>query len=155
MYDKLKNIDVKELELPETTFIRDIETKVFQGIVLQALSEIEGVCLLENSLFDSLLGRDLERLKGIHVEQDQKKHSVNIRVEVNIAYGLSIPEKAEEIQQAIVEAVSKFTGLHVASVHVVFKHLILPQEVTAQEEARKPIEEQLAALEAEEYDKGF
>lgn len=124
MYDKLKQMDTKELDLPETIFIRDIESKVFQSIVLQCLAKIEGVGLLEHNLLDSLLGREIERVKGIHVEQDQKKHSVNIRVEINVLYGISIPEKAEEVQNKIVEEISAWTGLHVACVHVVFKNLI-------------------------------
>ena len=83
MYDQLKNMDSREIELPDTVFIRDIETRVFQGIVLQTLAKIEGIGLLEGNLIDSLLGRELEHVKGIHVEQDQKKHSVAIRVEIN------------------------------------------------------------------------
>src|SRR5258706_6216828 len=98
MHDPLKQIDMKELELPETVFIRDIESRVFQSIVVQCLAQIEGVETLEGTLFDSLLGRDsLDGIKGIHVEQDQKNHAVNIRVEINVAYGSCIPDKAEQI----------------------------------------------------------
>lgn len=135
MYDPLKNIDTREIELPETVFIRDIETRVFQAIALQCLAKIEGIALIEGNLFDSLLGRDLERVKGIHVEQDQKKHSVEIRVEINIQYGVSIPEKADEVQSKLVEEVSHWTGLHVASVHVIFKDLIPLQGAAASEAA--------------------
>lgn len=124
MYDQLKNMDAREIELPDTVFIRDIETRVFQGIVLQSLAKIEGIGLLEGNLFDSLLGREIESIKGLYVEQDQKKHSVSVRVEINIVYGFSIPEKSEEIQMCLVEQISKWTGLHVASVHVIFKDLI-------------------------------
>lgn len=128
-----ENLDQKELNLPETSFIRDIETKVFQAIVNQCLSKIEGIGLQEGTLFDSLLGREVDRSKGIFVEQDQKKHSVSVRVEVNIAYGLSIPQKAEEIQTKITEEISHWSGLHVASVHVVFKDLIFAQQPAAEE----------------------
>ena len=125
MHDPFRQIDTKELELPDTVFIRDIESKVFQSIIVQCLSHIEGVETLEGSLFDSLLGRDsLDGVKGVHVEQDQKKHAVNIRVEVNIAYGVCIPEKAEEIQAKIVEDITHLTGLHVGCVHIIFKNLI-------------------------------
>jgi uncharacterized alkaline shock family protein YloU len=128
MHDKLKEIDFKELELPDTTFIRDVESRVFQSIALQCLAKVEGISLLEGTFFDSLLGREVENVKGIYVEQDQKRHSVNIRVEINIFYGLSIPEKAEEIQFKIVKEISNLTGLHVASVHVIFKDLIVKQK---------------------------
>jgi uncharacterized alkaline shock family protein YloU len=134
MYDKLKQMDKKELDLPETVFIRDIEGKVFQAIVLKCLAKIEGVGILENNLFDNLLGREAERVKGVHVEQDQKKHSVNIRVEINVAYGVSIPDKAEEVQTNVAREISAWTGLHVSSVHVVFKNLISPQPETGEEE---------------------
>jgi uncharacterized alkaline shock family protein YloU len=124
MYDQLKNMDV---ELPDTVFIRDIDTRVFQAIALQCLSKIEGIGLIEGNFFDSLLGREVERVKGIHVVQDQKNHSVEVRVEVNVAYGIHIPQKAEEMQEKLVEEMSKWTGLHVSSVHVIFKDLMLPQ----------------------------
>ena len=132
--DVLKNLDAREVELPETMFIRDIETRVFQGIVLRALAKIEGISLLEGSFIDSILGREIGNAKGISVEQDQKRQSVHIRIEINVAYGLSIPEKAEEIQSKVVEEVSAWTGLHVASVHVVFKDLLL---AAGEEEAEK------------------
>lgn len=124
MDNPLKQIDTKELELPETVFIRDVESKVFQSIVVQCLSQIDGVETLEGGLFDSLLGAGLDGVKGIHVDQDQKNHSVNVRIEINVAYGICIPDKAEEIQNKILQDISRLTGLHVGTVHVIFKNLI-------------------------------
>lgn len=124
MYDKLKQMDSKEIQLPETTYIRDIESRVFQGITLRCLAKIEGISLLEGTIIDSLLGREVERIKGIHVEQDQQKHSVNLRVEINVEYGISIPKKAEEIQNKIAKEITDLTGLHVSCVHIIFKNLI-------------------------------
>ena len=147
MYDQLKNMDAREIELPDTVFIRDIETRVFQGIVLQALAKISGIGLLEGNLFDSLLGREIESVKGIYVNQDQKKHSVDLRVEINILYGVSIPEKSEEIQTRLIEEISRWTGLHVGSVHVIFKDLI-PQKT---EESQAPEEK----AETGEFEEAF
>lgn len=124
MQNPLKQIDTKELELPETLFIRDIETKVFQSIVIQTLRQIEGIETLEGSLFDDWLGDGVDGIKGIHIEQEERTHSVTVRIEINVAYGLSIPAKAEEIQLRIVQEISRLTSLHVESVHVVFKNLI-------------------------------
>lgn len=124
MYDQLKNIDAREIELPETVFIRDIETRVFQAIALQCLAKIDGIGLIEGNLFDSLLGREVERVKGISVVQDQKNHSVEVKVEINVRYEVNIPQKAEEVQEKLAEEISKWSGLHVSSVHVVFKDLI-------------------------------
>ena len=141
MFDQLKHMDAREIQLPETVFIRDIETRVFQAICLQTLAKIEGIGLLEGNILDSLLGRELERVKGIHVEQDQKKHSVSVRVEINIVYGISIPEKAEEAQNKLTEEITRWTGLHVASVHIIFKNLLLPsQEEPEQREAAQGAE---------------
>lgn len=119
-----KKVDTKEFELPETLFIRDIENRVFQGIVLQCLSEVEGIGLVDGTLFDSLFKRGQESVTGIYAEQDNKTHSVNIKAEINIMYGISIPEKAEEIQTKISEEVTKITGLHVGFVHVIFKNIL-------------------------------
>lgn len=118
-------MDTKEFELPDTLFIRDIEGRVFQSIAMQCLAKIEGVACVEGNLIDSLLGRDsVEGIKGIHVEQDQKNHSVNIKVEVNVAYGVCIPDKADEIHTKLAQEISSCTGLHVGCVHVIFKNLI-------------------------------
>jgi uncharacterized alkaline shock family protein YloU len=146
MYNQLKQMDTKEVQLPETLFIRDIETKVFQALVLQCLTKIKGVALAEGNLIDYLFGRNSsERISCIDIEQDLKSHSVNIKVEVNIAYGVSIPEKAEEIQLKIVKEVGRLTGLHVGSVHVVFKNLIVATS----------LEEKVEKVVTEEYSDEF
>lgn len=126
MYDKFKQIDPKELNLPDTIYSRDIEGRVFQGIVCQCLAKINGISLVSGTFIDSLLGRDAqERFSGITIEQDEKKPEVKIKVEINIKYGVSIPDKAEEIQNKIVQEISVFTGLHVSSVHVIFKNIVI------------------------------
>jgi uncharacterized alkaline shock family protein YloU len=142
-------VDTKEFELPETVFIRDIENKVFQSIVLQCLSQIDGISLAEGNFFDHLLGRSAEGVKGIYAEQDDKNQTVEIKVEVNILYGTSIPKKAEEIQTIIAEEVTKLTGLHVSSVHVVFKNVI------SQEQANKQIPQNFTAPMGEDYSDAY
>ncbi len=121
---QIGKFDRKELDLPETVFVRDIENKVFQGIVLKCLERIQGISFVEGTFINSILGRDsLEGIRGIHTEQDNKRQCVSIRVEVNVSYGISIPKKAEEIQTRISEEIAKMTGLHVSSIHVVFKNI--------------------------------
>lgn len=129
MTDRKPIVNTKELEFPETVYVRDIDNRVFQGIVLRILSHIEGITLLEGNLLDSIMGRSgQENVKGIQCDQNMKDHTVNIKVEVNIHYGISIPEKAEEIQTKIAEEITKLTGLHVASVHVVFRSVVSENE---------------------------
>src|ERR1700739_4529511 len=100
--ESLKHLDRKEIELPDTVFIRDIDSRVIEALCHQCLMKISGVTPLEANILDNLLGRDAaEVLKGIHVVQDEKKQTVHIKLDVNIAYGYSIPEKAEEVQMKI------------------------------------------------------
>lgn len=156
MNNPLKQIDTKELELPETVFIRDIESKVFQSIVLQCLAKIDGVETLEGNIIDSLLGDSLDGIKGIHVDQDQKTHSVNVRIEVNVAYGICIPDKADEIQNKILEDISALTSLHVGSVHVIFKNLIAAKSKKEIEEVvEKKVKASKQKASAERYDEVF
>lgn len=137
MHSQLKHIDKKEVELPDTVFIWDIETRVFQSIAIQCLAKIEGIALLDGNFIDNLLGRDVsDRVKGICVEQDQKQHSILLKIEINIAYGVSIPEKAEEVQMKLAEEITMFTGLHVGTVHVVFKNLI-PCKTSCEEQHKE------------------
>lgn len=135
-------ISTDELELPETIYVRDIEDRVFQMIVLQCLAKIPGISLVEGKFIDHLLGRGgLERLKGVVVEQNEKNRSVGIRVEVNVCYDVSIPEKAEEIQVKVTEEITRLTGLHVARVHVIFKGVVIPQPARAEQEEVVIVEE--------------
>ncbi len=132
MAERPVKVDTKEFEVPRTVFSRDIESRVIQVIILYCLGKIEGVGLLGGGLIDSLLGREVEKVKGITVEQDSKNHSVKVHVEITIAYGISIPEKAEEVQNKVVKEIIQLTGLHVASIHVVVKGLIPPKEQLAE-----------------------
>ncbi|HEU64549.1 MAG: hypothetical protein KR126chlam4_01152 [Candidatus Anoxychlamydiales bacterium] len=154
MNDNFKEMDTKEIQLPETTFSRDIETKVFQSIVFKALNKIEGIHLVSKGLIDSLLGRDAqESFSAIHIEQDQKQHSVSVKLEVNIKFGIAIPEKSDEIQSKIIEDISKYTGLHVSSVHVIFKNLL--SEITKVEEEDDDDDELETIVSNEEEYEGF
>lgn len=134
--EKIKQMDQKEFELPDTVYVRDIDNRVFQSIVLECLSQIDGVSLVEGNLIDALLGRDgTDRVKGIVAEQDPKNHSVKIRVEINVYYGISLPEKAEEVQAKIAYEISRITALHVAEVHVVFKNMVSKKEIEKKEKS--------------------
>jgi uncharacterized alkaline shock family protein YloU len=137
MNNPLKRIDAKEVELPETLFSRDIENKVFQSIVVQCLLDIEGIALVEGNLLDYFLGREsAERIAGISVEQDPKTCSIQVKIEVNVAFGIVIPQKAEEIQQKVAQKLSQLTGLHVSLVYVVFKSLITGAKEAAVEKSQ-------------------
>lgn len=125
--DEDKKFDSKEFDLPETVYIRDIENRVFQAIILQTLAKIENISLAEGNFIDNIFGKGgFDSLRGITATQDNKNHAVKIRIEVGIDFGVAIPEKAEEIQTKVTEEVTRLTGLHVSSIHVVFKNLNPP-----------------------------
>jgi uncharacterized alkaline shock family protein YloU len=136
------SLDTKEFEMPKTVYSHDIESRVLQIIILHCVNKVEGVFLLGGTLIDTLLGRDVERMKGIYVEQDSKSHTVKVRVEVNVRYGEAIPEKSAEIQTCIVEEVTKLTGLHVASVHVIVKGLLFEEEERKVQEQEQELMEE-------------
>lgn len=126
---KTRHIDQKEFELPETLFVRDIEDRVFQVIVAQCVAKTDGIRLVEGNFLDNILGREnKDHLGAIQVEQDSRNHSVSIRIGVGLEYGHSIPQKAEELQQAISKEITEITGLHVSAVHVLFKSIINPNK---------------------------
>ena len=64
------------------------------------------------------------------------RRQIKITIEINVEYGVNIPKKAEEIQTAVVEELTKMTGLRVSEIHVVFKGLkreeLLPSEQLSQ-----------------------
>ncbi|MCP5469410.1 MAG: Asp23/Gls24 family envelope stress response protein [Chlamydiales bacterium] len=127
--------DSKEFEVPKTVFSHDIETRVIQVIILHCLNKIGGVSLMGGTLIDTLFGRgDVERVKGIFVEQDSKNHLVKVKIEVNVEYGMTIPEISQKVQNQVVEEITKLTGLHVASVHLVVKGLISRMDMVEHQE---------------------
>lgn len=152
-------LETKEVEFAETLFIRDVENKVFQGIVLQCLAGIEGITLVEGNFIDSLFNRGTpEGIKGIHAEQDSKNQTVSVKIEVNICYGEPIPEKADEIQNKVAEEITKLTGLHVSCVHVVFKNVVTEEHSAKYLAALKRASEAVAMKEQyveEEYSEDF
>lgn len=127
MKNKPSKVDTQEFEIPETVFVRDIENQVFQGIIVQCLSKISGISLVEDNFIGNLLGRSAETSsRGITAEQDMKNHTISVRIEINVDYGVSIPAKAEEIQTKVADEITKLSGLHVSQVHLIVKNVILP-----------------------------
>lgn len=132
-----QRFDTKELELPETLFVRDIDNRVFQHLVAQVLARVPDVALVEGGFMHNILGRgNTESVSAIHAEQDSQAKSLKIRVELNIAYGVPIPDKAEEIHNLLNRELTRLTGLHVASIHLVFRGL-LPQVDTQRHDNSK------------------
>lgn len=111
-------------------YIQDIEAKVFQAIAYQVLKEIVSVELSQGSLFDSFLGVEgSEKIKAIHVELEDSNPIVSFKIDLNILYGVAIPEKSEEIQIKIQTKVESLTGYKIGFIHLVFKNILFPQSL--------------------------
>jgi uncharacterized alkaline shock family protein YloU len=148
--------DTKEFEIPETTFSCDIDNRVFQGIILQCLANTEGISLIEGNFIDNILGRSgPESIKGIVVEQDNKTQTIDIKVEVNICYGNSIPAKAEEIQTRIAEEITRLTGLHLSGIHVIFRNVVPYEQMKKALAPRTPVPTPPEAQSSDDYNDEF
>lgn len=132
--------------------VRDIEPRVFQAVVIKCLAGIVGISFLEGTLFDHLLGREgLERIKGVSIEKDDQNQLIDIKIELNITYGLSIPEKAVEIETKLISDVLRLTGCAVRSLHVIFKNVFFEdgfEEILDQQ--RRGFEEEPLNMEVRE-----
>ena len=69
---------------------------------------------ITNELVSKLGMKNLS--KGVKVLMDEE--SVDVDVALNIAYGYSIPEVSEKVQEKVKTAIETMTGLKVAVVNV-------------------------------------
>lgn len=98
-----------------------IADEVVEVIAGLAASEVEGVVGMSGGLVGDLahmLGRNKNLSKGVKVEVGE--HEVAVDLFIVVEYGVSIPEVAFSVQEAVKEAIESMTGLKVveANVHV-------------------------------------
>lgn len=98
--------------------IADEVVEVIAGI---AASEVGGVVGMSGGLVGDLahmLGRNKNLSKGVKVEVGE--HEVAVDLFIVVEFGVSIPEVALGVQEAVKEAIESMTGLKVveANVHV-------------------------------------
>lgn len=96
-----------------------IADEVVEVIAGLAASEVEGVTGMSGGLVGDLahmLGRNKNLSKGVKVEVGE--HEVAIDLFVVVEYGVSIPEVALRVQEAVKEAIESMTGLLVVEVNV-------------------------------------
>jgi uncharacterized alkaline shock family protein YloU len=156
---KAEKLDRREFDFPETHYLSNIDNKVFQNIVANAVQEIEGVSLYGGKLFGQLLLRERrENARSIRISQNEASHSVEVIVEVTIAYGLSIPTVAEELQNKIAERIIEMTGLHVSSIEVIFRDIVSRDKIATIEDLAANEEERIRSAEGfseDEYSDDF
>ncbi len=114
MADDRKVFKIKEDMLGEVR-IADEVVAIIAGL---AATEIEGVSSMAGNITNELVSKlGMKNLsKGVKVLMDEE--SVDVDVALNIAYGYSIPEVSEKVQEKVKTAIETMTGLKVAVVNV-------------------------------------
>ena len=111
-----------------------IADDVVKTIAATAAADVEGVYKLAGGVVDEvskILGKK-RPTNGIKVEVGEVECS--IEVYLVIKYGYRIPEVAEEVQKAVLEEVSKLSGLKVVEVNVYVQNVRIEETVETSED---------------------
>lgn len=111
-----------------------IADDVVKTIAAKAATDVEGVYKLAGGVVDEvskMLGKK-RPTNGVKVEVGEVECS--IEVYLIIKYGYKIPEVAEEVQKAILEEVSKLSGLKVVEVNIYVQNVKMEETEETNEE---------------------
>ena len=112
--EKLENLE-SESSLGSIR-IADEVVEVIAGL---AASEIEGVVGMSSGIVGDLahmLGRNKNLSKGVKVEVGE--HEVAVDLYIVVEFGVSIPDVAFKVQEAVKEGIESMTGLKVVEANV-------------------------------------
>lgn len=122
MSENSKNETVNEVVAEPNVQIAtnlNISEDVIGIIAGLAASEVEGIAGMTLGFVDGInqiLGSNKKYSKGVKIELDGKKVTVDLYV--NVTYGVKIPDVAWAAQNAVKTAVETMTGLEVSSVNI-------------------------------------
>lgn len=126
MSEKIKKEVVKKEEVIEDNDSNveidtnlNISEDVIGIIAGLAASEVEGIAGMTLGFVDGInqiLGGNKKYSKGVKIELEGKK--VTIDIYVNVKYGVRIPDIAWAAQNAVKSAVENMTGLDVVAVNI-------------------------------------
>ena len=126
MSDKNEDTKVEEIittekkdEKVEIATNLSISEDVIGIIAGLAASEVEGIAGMTLGFVDGInqiLGSSKKYSKGVKIELEGKK--VTVDVFVNVRYGVRIPDVAWAAQNAVKSAVETMTGLEVSAVNI-------------------------------------
>jgi uncharacterized alkaline shock family protein YloU len=94
-----------------------------------AASEVEGIAGMSLGFVDGInqiLGGNKKYAKGVKIELDGKKVTVDLYV--NVKYGVRIPDIAWSAQNAVKKSVENMTGLDVAAVNINVQGIIFDKK---------------------------
>lgn len=128
----------EEVETVEIATNLNISEDVIGIIAGLAASEVDGIAGMTLGFVDGLnqiLGSSKKYSKGVKIELDGKK--VTIDLFVNVTYGVKIPDVAWAAQNAVKTAVENMTGLEVSAVNINVQGITFEKET---KEAKLEIE---------------
>ena len=112
----------------------EISSEVIAAIAEQAARKVEGVEVVSSSFELTGIFGGKKSGKGVAVKTDVESGHVEINVDVNVKYGVTIYEAAHDLQILIKEEVEALTGsMNVDKINVRVKHLIMPEDKSERE----------------------
>lgn len=99
-----------------------------------AASEVDGIAGMSLGFVDGInqiLGGNKKYAKGVKIELDGKKVTVDLYV--NVKYGVRIPDIAWSAQNAVKKSVENMTGLDVAAVNINVQGIIFDKKDRVEE----------------------
>ncbi len=133
MSEKIKKEE--KVEVTENTNNLEIATNLnisedVIGIIAGlAASEVDGVAGMTLGFVDGInqiLGSNKKYSKGVKIELDGKKVSIDLYV--NVKYGVKIPDVAWSVQNSVKNSVETMTGLEVSNVNINVQGIIFDKK---------------------------
>lgn len=115
-----------------------IADEVVEVIAGMAASEVEGVAEMSGGFVGdiaNMLTRGKNASKGIKVEVGDKEASVDLFLAVE--YGVSIPQVAQKVQEAVKDAIEGMTGLKVLEINVHIQGIAFKQQLPEIKDAKE------------------
>ena len=112
-----------------------VHESVIASIIRKAACSVDGVIRLAgNTLVDNIaefVGSKKVMDRAISIEMGD--NAVKIEIRVILAYGCKVPEVASNIQSAVIEEITRITGMQVPRIDIVVMDLEDPDEEPVQE----------------------
>ena len=127
--EEIVNKDTNSEEKVEIATNLNISEDVIGIIAGLAASEVEGIAGMQLGFVDGInqiLGSSKKYSKGVKIELNGKKVTVDIFV--NVKYCVRIPDVAWAAQTAVKNAVETMTGLEVVAVNINVQGIIFEKE---------------------------
>ncbi len=124
MADNRKTFKIKEGQLGEVK-IADEVVAIIAGL---AATEVPGVSSMAGNITNEIVAKLGMKNLSKGIVMDIMDDMVTIDVSVNIAYGYSIPEVSEKVQEKVKTSIETMTGLTVTKVNVRISSVDMKEE---------------------------